>query len=524
MDKNILQTIESFLIDDRYNEAYRLLDSLEDDNYDEAVAFLNEKDIFNIGDSYKNYLVDNGIPFLANNQEYHKIARGIEILDEDCIDYDLALLWSLAYTSMNDTERALEILDDYANQGQDDAVFHTRLSINYADIKNFEEATDEIEEALRIDPECEDALLQATVLYQSLGNTERSSELSTLLKELNPELWRDYFGEEPQFPAVYDEQEITCIENHIDRYFGHFENVLHEIVSPDIHVDLAIIPPNEERNYYTLVTVGMGACPMNIPNDFDAQTESRIELVMYLPPDWKLSSSDDYYFWPIRELKTLARFPIINETWLGAGHTVTNGEPFSKYSNYNGFILAYVANIDSTGYECVLPNGESVRFYQAVPLYEEELLYKIENGASSLLKKMIDFFPFVFDLNRPNICSDIHSKEWAIPKSCIIQVLDWEGPAGCFATDKIMVGGANIGFMYREFPNNEQDSGWRFMAGDESQDYMNDPNNVGIYHLNTLCNYDRDIMPLLNSPYNTAFRRDENGILVLDKRFGEQKS
>ncbi len=35
---------------------------------------------------------------------------------------------------------------------------------------------------------------------------------------------------------------------------------------------------------------------------------------------------------------------------------------------------------------------------------------------------------------------------------------------------------------------------------DESEEYMDDPNNAGIYKLNTICNDDPDIIPLLDTP------------------------
>ena len=51
----------------------------------------------------------------------------------------------------------------------------------------------------------------------------------------------------------------------------------------------------------------------------------------------------------------------------------------------------------------------------------------------------------------------------------------------CFATDLITVDGHPVGFMYREDPDNEIDSGWRFLAGFESEEYMDDDANMGIY-------------------------------------------
>ena len=59
-------------------------------------------------------------------------------------------------------------------------------------------------------------------------------------------------------PEVYTEEEMSAIEEHIKNTFGEFEHVFHELVSPDIHVDICMVPPSKERSYYTLVTMGMG--------------------------------------------------------------------------------------------------------------------------------------------------------------------------------------------------------------------------------------------------------------------------
>ena len=89
---------------------------------------------------------------------------------------------------------------------------------------------------------------------------------------------------------------------------------------------------------------------------------------------------------------------------------------------------------------------------------------------------------------------------------------DWKGADGCIATNRITVEGCKVGYCYREKPDGGWDSGWRFTAGDESEAYMDDPNNAGIYKLNTICNDDPDIIPLLHTPAPCAFERDENGV------------
>lgn len=79
---------------------------------------------------------------------------------------------------------------------------------------------------------------------------------------------------------------MDALEAHIDKYFGKSKNVFHEIASPDIHVDIYIIEPTRKRNYYTLITGGMGAHQMNVPQELAEYKLERAELVIYLPADW----------------------------------------------------------------------------------------------------------------------------------------------------------------------------------------------------------------------------------------------
>lgn len=82
------------------------------------------------------------------------------------------------------------------------------------------------------------------------------------------------------------------------------------------------------------------------------------------------------------------------------------------------------------------------------------------------------------------------------------------GHGGCFASDLITVEGARVGFMYREDPDFQADSGRRFMSGLESDEYVDDPDNLEIYDVNTIANYDPDIIPFLDSPVGSAFERE----------------
>lgn len=82
--------------------------------------------------------------------------------------------------------------------------------------------------------------------------------------------------------------------------------------------------------------------------------------------------------------------------------------------------------------------------------------------------------------------------------------------SGCIASDRITVDGQKVGYMYRENPTNETDSGWRFFSGDENDEYTNNPDNFSIFQLNTICNYDESIIPYLNSQVGTSFEKIDN--------------
>ena len=87
----------------------------------------------------------------------------------------------------------------------------------------------------------------------------------------------------------------------------------------------------------------------------------------------------------------------------------------------------------------------------------------------------------------------------------------------CTATDRIMVDGCPIGYMYRQTPMAEGDSGWRFLAGDEDEAYMATNANHGVYDLNTVVNYDPDVIPYLDAASGCRFDKTaENSYVPLE--------
>lgn len=78
----------------------------------------------------------------------------------------------------------------------------------------------------------------------------------------------------------------------------------------------------------------------------------------------------------------------------------------------------------------------------------------------------------------------------------------------CFVTRRVLHNGVRIGYLYREEPDQADDSGWRIMAGDESDEYMDDPENIARVSLGAVLREDDSIVHLLDSPVGIAYERN----------------
>ncbi|WP_339172811.1 suppressor of fused domain protein [Paenibacillus sp. FSL H7-0943] len=201
--------------------------------------------------------------------------------------------------------------------------------------------------------------------------------------------------------------------NHIEKYIGVIDNVFKEIISGVLSIDILILDPTPERNFYTLITSGMSELPMTVPEG--AEEYQYAELMICLPPTWKLSDEafkDERNYWPIRALKTMARFPHEYNTWLYMGHTLVNGNPAQPYSEDTGFqgMFVWVPDVkDKAGFfNLEMTREKVVHFYTLIPLYGEELDYKIKHSEEELLHKLNKIgVTDVLDPSRKNSCKKL---------------------------------------------------------------------------------------------------------------------
>jgi hypothetical protein len=214
-------------------------------------------------------------------------------------------------------------------------------------------------------------------------------------------------------PAMADVEGISSV---LAAALGNEGPVLHEINSPLIHLDVLVFNPTAQRDTYVLVTCGMSALPMDAPDG-----EGRfLELCIELPSHWPFTPEafkDERNYWPIRLLKELGRHPHVHHTWLGAGHTVANGDPPKAYAGNTRFccaILVPPVSLPEAARELPLPRsarpkpGETARLLQIAPIHRNEMEYKLKNGSSALMERLVialDGMGLQIEVERRDCCA-----------------------------------------------------------------------------------------------------------------------
>ncbi|MEH3113032.1 suppressor of fused domain protein [Pedobacter terrae] len=164
---------------------------------------------------------------------------------------------------------------------------------------------------------------------------------------------------------------VEIIDEHLDQFFDSAEIlVLHEKESEIVHSDVFIVKPAENRNYNLLLTCGMSALPMAVPHELDDLKFA--EITMLLPPDWNLNYDDfanENNYWPIRTLKQLSKYPHLNNTWFGYGHTIPLDKTNKVNHKFDSIILLESITLPSD-FTYIETNEKEVHFYSAIPIYK----------------------------------------------------------------------------------------------------------------------------------------------------------
>jgi hypothetical protein len=210
------------------------------------------------------------------------------------------------------------------------------------------------------------------------------------------------------FEPAFDSPDGVKIEQHIEKHIGKIETVYHELVSDLVHVDVFFIKPTPQKNHITLVTSGMSSRAMKAPPQ--AEKWQYAELLICLPPDWPLNDEaleDERKYWPIRQLKMLARLPHEYDTWLWYGHTIPNGnpaQPFASNTKLSGIILALPTLLPKEFITLEIDEHKTIVFFSILPIHADETNMKLKKGADALFEQFDKHgVNELLDIQRPSV-------------------------------------------------------------------------------------------------------------------------
>lgn len=203
---------------------------------------------------------------------------------------------------------------------------------------------------------------------------------------INPFSEREHFYEHAEWLA-----------EHLLNFFREDETlVIHEIPTLDIHMDVYFIRP-KNADFNILLTSGMSALKMN----FDAPSVNSseyefAELMMLIPKDvefekFHVFTGEKKDEWIISFLKYCAKFPHFYDTWIGIGHTIQANEDMTPFNEFTDFVAALIlpsVTFDRDFTE-IKKNGRQINLYNVMPLYKDELEFKIQNGFDPFIDLLI---------------------------------------------------------------------------------------------------------------------------------------
>jgi len=207
------------------------------------------------------------------------------------------------------------------------------------------------------------------------------------------------------------EANIDAFTNHIEKYIGTPDRVYHQIVSDRVHIDIHVVKATDSKPFHTLVTTGMSDREMSVPKNHESLRYA--ELCLSLPKEWPLEKdalNDEKHYWPIRWLQILATLPFENNTWLGLGHTIGNGEPPAPFAD-NTKLCAVLIGMpllhNQEFWEFSLNKKKTINFYSIIPIYKEELELKNMAGFDGLIDQFERYnINELLDINRINTCTN----------------------------------------------------------------------------------------------------------------------
>jgi len=156
---------------------------------------------------------------------------------------------------------------------------------------------------------------------------------------------------------------------------------------------------DETDDGWVLVTSGMSDRRMQLDEEaLEGEAPPRAELVWYVR-----EPSDEI----IENLRWLARFPFLEQTWLGMGHTIPMPQPIFEGSALTTFFfLPPIITMEQEIAENLRIDGDGVELYVVHLLTAEEYALKKSEGTDAILDLFDDNdYGFILDPERDSMVS-----------------------------------------------------------------------------------------------------------------------
>jgi hypothetical protein len=207
-----------------------------------------------------------------------------------------------------------------------------------------------------------------------------------------------------QKPEASDSDPADTVKAYFRKHFGPPQRrALREIVPAEPAVIVHTIKATRKRRHVTLFTTGLSTEPMTVPHG--EETWQYAELFIQLPGDWKYTTiGNPEWGWPIHWLRKMAQYPHHNDTWLGGPVTIVDNEdppePLAPNVRFTSMLLMAERDVSTS-------DGRTIQLYRLTPLYPEERDLERREGIAALMRAFDSHdFPFIVDLNRPNVAID----------------------------------------------------------------------------------------------------------------------
>lgn len=202
------------------------------------------------------------------------------------------------------------------------------------------------------------------------------------------------------------------IDDHLNDIFPGRKTGLH--IDPSgskYQIDINIMYPTDDEEFYVLYTSGMSSVDMIIPEDAEKEFPEfkRAELFMMLPKDWDIDdmispTAKHESYWPMQLLRMIATYHYEYFTWMAPGHTME----YESFASNTKLCSAILLSLGEDISIIKTRDNHLISLYLVLPLYREEVRFKRQYGYDAFIDRFAKAFKaedgsqWIVDINRKN--------------------------------------------------------------------------------------------------------------------------